>query len=677
MSSEVKANAVFVTIDSKSTKDIDDAILIAKTATGFQVMVAIADPTKDVRPGSTLDDRAREMAATVYVRDFAKLSMLPKRISQESGSLIAGEPRSSFVFFIELDADLRVTAFQPGIHDIKVAHRLSYEDIPVIAADQNHALHQQIKDSVILGQALLQGRRAKGALALYDLKNFLMTDEEGNLLQMKSREDTVGHILVQEMMILTNTLLGQYLVKNNIPSIYRNHQATVAAPPTHELRETIESILLTSAASKEMAFDKLHALLGRAKYEAVVRGHYGLSLPVYTHGTSPLRRYADLVNLRQLKCHLSGEPFVYDQEQLVAIAEHLTTVMQERKDSSTAHFKGVVSKKAESLVSSGDLRKMDHTLLTMAVKNVMGGEGVHGALAEELCKRLAKNQVADTVTDRLFLEVDRDALDDALAGSMTAWLLDNPPKAMHLMNHGRAVGLVSSADFETVACSAGFRSTVTLKLATEQTFVATRESSKKKLAEQFALCAALIDARDLPEPQASATAAPLPEVTQAAPAPALGFNSKGALLELCSKHKAATPAFSFETKGPSHKPMFRCSGSLTFKGRNVTGNSPWSETKKGAEAHAANVLLEKAKLALKSPSAPNASFASQNPVGDLQEFTMKRGLPAPEYTFTHLSQTPPLFECKVRLFSGIEKSAKAANKGDSKREAARLALQSL
>lgn len=676
MSLESKTNAVFVTIDSKSTKDIDDAILIAKTATGFQILVAIADPTKEVRPGSTLDDRAREMAATVYVRDFAKLSMLPKRISQESGSLVAGESRSSFVFFIELDADLQVTAFQPGIHEITVAHRLSYEDIPAITADQGHVLHQQIKDSVILGQALLQGRRGKGALALYDLKNFLMTDEEGNLLQMKSREDTVGHILVQEMMILTNTLLGQYLVKNNIPSIYRNHEVTVAAPSTLELRQSIESLLLASDISREMAFDKLHALLGRAKYEPVVRGHYGLSLPVYTHGTSPLRRYADLINLRQLKAHLSDEPYVYDQEQLAAIAEHLNTVMQERKESSTAHFKGVVSKKAESLITSGQLAKMDDTLLTMAVKNVMGGEGVHGVLAEEICKRLAKNQVADTVTDRLFLEVGRDALDDNLAAAMTAWLLDNPPKSMHLANHGRAVGLVSSADFETVPCAAGFKATVTLKLSSGQTFVATSENAKKKLSEQFALCAALIDARDLP-PAPKANSTPSQSADHLNPAPTLVVNSKGALLEFCSKHKAPAPVFSFETQGPSHKPSFRCSGSLIFKGRNLASESPWSETKKGSEAYAANALLEKAKAALKAPAAPKHAAASQNPVGDLQEYTMKRGLPMPEYTFSHLSQTPPLFECKVSLVSGIQESARAASKGDSKKLAAILALRAL
>lgn len=678
MTIEINSDAVFVTIDSKSTKDIDDAILIAKTATGFQVLVAIADPTKEVRTGSNIDERARELAATVYAGDYTKISMLPRGIAQDSSSLIAGESRKSFVFAIELDADLQITAFQPSMQTITVAHRLSYDDIPVITADSSHPLHRQIKESVILGQALLQGRRAKGALALYDLKNFLLTDEEGNLLQMKSREDTVGHVLVQEMMILTNTLLGQYLVKNNIPGIYRNHQATVAAPPTHELRQTIESLLLTPEATKDMVFDKLHALLGRAKYEAVVRGHYGLNLPVYTHGTSPLRRYADLVNLRQLKAHLSNKPFAYDNEQLVAIAEHLNVVLLERKESSTAHFKSVVAKKADKLLTSGELTKMDNTLLTMAIKNVMAGEGVNGLLAEEVSLRLARNNVTDTVTDRLFFEVDRAALQDSLAASMSAWLYANPMKSMHLATHGTSVGYVAKVEFDTENCAEGFKSKSTLTLTSGEVFTGTGVNGKKKLAEQFALCAAFIDARDLPKEVVSTHTAKngnLPEK----PAPTLAFNSKGALLELCSKHKVQPPVFSFETQGPSHKPVFRCSGKMTFKGDHLTGTSPWSETKKGSEAHAANEILEKAKAAIKKPVSGAKAPASQNPVGDLQEFAMKNGIPLPDYEFSQISQTPPIFECKIYLAhgAGIKEVAQAPSKSESKKMAATKALSTI
>lgn len=678
MAPATNTKAVFVTIDSQSTKDIDDALSITKTPTGFLVLIAIADPTKSVKPGSDLDDRAREMAATIYTRDFAKVSMLPKRITQESGSLVAGEIRPSFMFSIELNDQLQVNSFVPSMQKITVAHRLSYEDIPLIAADPSHVLYQQIKESVVLGQALLEGRRSKGALALYDLNQCLMTDEEGNLVKIKSREDTIGHILVQEMMILTNTLLGQYLVKHNIPAIYRNHEASVAAPPTHELRQTIESILLSPGDLEGMATNKLHALLGRAKYESVVRGHYGLNLPVYTHGTSPLRRYSDLVNLRQLKAHLNEKPFVYDKAQLTTIAEHLNVVMLERKEASTAHFKSVVAKQADQLLTSGRLSKMDNTLLAMAIKNVMGNVGVHGLLAQEISKRLANNTAADSVTNRLFFEVDRDAIDDALAADMTKWLFAYPMKSVQLCNYGISVGYVASLEFDNGTDASGFTAKATLSLTSEQTFVGVGAGNKKKLAEQFALCAALVDARDLPMPPRSAAKAAL-DVVVGKVAPTLGFNAKGALLELCSKHKTQAPAFEIESKGPSHKPAFRCSAKMTFKSRQLQAISPLSETKKSAEAHAAHQLLEDAKNLLKAPATDAKAKVSMNPVGDLQEFTLKNGLPMPEYTFNQITQTPPLFECEVKVIfgPGVSRTAKAASKANSKKMAASLALLDL
>lgn len=680
MASVINKKAVFVTVDSASTKDIDDAILVAKTESGFQILVAIADPTAHIAPGSELDVKAREMVATIYARDWVKQSMLPRHVSQDLGSLVAGQKRSSFVFSITLDSELQVLSFEPAVHEITVAHRLSYEDIPVIADDPTHPLHQQIKESVVLAKALLDGRRDKGALALYDLKKFLLTDEEGNLLQMKSSEDTVGHVLVQEMMILTNSLFGQYLVKNNIPAIYRNHESTLAAPPTTELRETIEALLFASNSNKELATNKLQVLLGRAKYEAVANGHYGLNLPVYTHGTSPLRRYPDLVNLRQLKAHLAGEAFVYSQDELFGITEHLNIVLRERNDSSREHFKSVVSKQADQLLTSGELSKMDDTLLAMAIKNVRNGPGVNGLLASEISKRLKHGVVADTVIDRLFLEVDREVIEDGLAADMSAWLFKHPMKAMHLIMHGSATGYFSGVDFVNDTRGGQFVVKASLGLVSGESFEASGSAQKKKLAEQYALCAAILMARQLPVP-AQAAATPSASDDQIKPTPAPTFNGKGALLELCSQQKLSTPTFKFDTQGPGHKLVFRCHGEIQHKGRTLTSKSPWAETKKGAESLAAQDLLEQIKIAGKSKevSAAPALKISANPVGDLQEMTMQQSLPMPEYSFNHLSQTPPLFECQVSVSigTGVTGSAKASSKAEAKKQAAMKALQSL
>lgn len=675
MASKMNTEAVFVTIDSKSTKDIDDAIVVVKTTSGFKVEVAIADPTNKVEPGSDADIYARNQAATIYAREMTKTSMLPKAISEGSSSLMAGKSRNSFVFSIELDDNLQITSFEPSMRDIVVAHRLSYEDIPAIAGDVSHHLHQQIKDAVGLGQALLDGRRSKGALAVYDLKQFLMTDEEGNLLQMKSRSDTIGHILVQEMMILTNSLLGQYLVKNNIPAIYRNHEPALAAPSQLELRQTIETMLFSSTENQEVAADKLHTLLGKAKYEAVAKGHYGLNLPVYIHGTSPLRRYADLVNLRQLKAHLHQAPFTHSMVELQIIAEHITTVLQERKDASVVHFKSVVSRNAARIVKSGDLWKMDSTHLAMAIKNVRDTVGVNGPLAREIHRRMKVGTLEDTVIDRLYLEVDRAAIEDELASDMSAWLFENPMKAMHLMVHGTAIKLFSGVEFSTEALANGFTSNANLTMATGAVVMGAGVGAKKKLAEQYALCAAILNALGLPEhekPQSEVFVSAKPSTAPVVP----GVNHKGALLEFCTKLKAKAPVFTFETKGASHKPMFKASASFDSKGEPMRATSEWADTKKAAENQAAGILLALAKSKIISAVKAARPVASGNPVGDLQEYAMKQGIPLPEYSFKQLSQTPPLFECNILLAHGvgIREMAQAPSKSESKKIAATKVL---
>jgi ribonuclease R len=674
MSSPINDAAVFVTIDSSSTKDIDDAILITREGHGFLILVAIADPTDHVKLNSAMDLQAREIAATVYARDVTRKSMLPAKISQDEASLVAGQERDSIVFSIRLDDELQVIDFKPSIQRIKVSHRLNYEQLPAIAADHKHELHQQISDSILLGKALLEGRRKNGALALYDLKKFLMSDEEGNLLQLNSRDDTVGHIVVQEMMILTNSLLGQYLLKNDIPALYRNHVTTIGAPSTLELRETIEALLFATNSNKDFATEKLQAILCRAKYEATANG---LNMVVYTHGTSPLRRYPDLVNLRQLKAFLQDTHFAYKQEELEAIAIAINETLESRKDASRDHFKSVVSKQAEQILTSGQLHRMDDTLLAMAIKNARDTSGVIGELlANELSLRLQKAVVADTVIDRLFLEVRRDVIPDALAYDMSAWLYRHPMKAMHLIVHATAIKVFSDLQVESYPAAQGFGSQASLKSKSGDLFTGTGANAKKKLAEQQATSNAILKALGLPYRE-EAVKSPVQKPTASK---VIDGNPKGTLLELCTKQKLKAPAFSFTSQGPSHKPMFCCEGKMAFKGQVISSNSGWCDIKRGAEALAAKMLLEQLTEEIQAQPSVKPDIASSNPVGDLQEFMAKGSHSAPEYQFTVRSMNPPLFEAVVSFMTGTGMATamgEGISKAVAKKEAAQKALLAL
>jgi ribonuclease R len=677
MSSPINDAAVFVTIDSASTRDIDDAILITRNGSGFLIMVAIADPTDQVELNSALDLQARELAATVYARDTTKKSMLPARISQDEASLVAGKERNSFVFTVSLDAELQVIDFTPSIQRIKVSHRLTYEELPGISADPSHELYRQISDSILLGQALLEGRRKNGAMALYDLKKFLLTDEEGNLLQMNSRADTVGHVVVQEMMILTNSLLGQYLLKNSIPALYRNHVTTIGSPSTLELRETIEALLFATNSNKDFATEKLQAVLCRAKYEASANGHYGLNMAVYTHGTSPLRRYPDLVNLRQLKAFLQGTHFAYKQEDLESMALGINETLEARKDASRDHFKSVVSRQAEQLMTKGQLHKLDDTLLAMAIKNARDTSGFIGELlADELILRLRNAIVADTVIDRLFLEVGREMIPDNLAQSMSDWLYRHPMKAMHLIVHGTFIGVFSDLQVEAYSIGMGFGSQASLKSKSGKSFFATGTNAKKKLAEQQATSSAILKALDLPFVD-NAIEKPTQKPTASK---VVDGNPKGTLFELCTKRKLKTPAFAFTTQGPSHKPVFRCEGKMMVNGQALYSDSGWFDTKRGAEALASKTLLEQLLDEKQAQPSVKPASASINPVGDLQEYMVKAGQPAPEYVFNVKSLTPPLFEAVVSFMAGTDMAkglGEGTTKAAAKKEAAQKALLAL
>lgn len=670
-----KDAAVFVTIDSPSTKDVDDAIKVSQIEGGFEVVVAIADPTDQVVPDSPLDLDAREKAATVYVRDSARISMLPRRISEGMCSLTANKPRSSFVFTIRLDQELRVVEFRPSVEMITVSQRLHYHQIPQIAGNNDHPLHAQIQISVRLAQAMLESRRKHGALALYDLYQFLMTDEEGNLVQLESRNDTVGHVVVQEMMILCNRLLAEYLAMGNIPAIYRNHQATNAAPPTGELMSTLQSLLSANNGDKAVAGARLNTILGRAKYEPVAKGHYGLNLPLYTHGTSPLRRYPDLVNLQQLKCHLQGKPFVYSQDQLWAITEKLNETLWERKVATAEFLKGSASRKAESMERAGKIEQMDDNMLNMAVRNARITKQMSGALSNEVARRFKAGSITDAVIVRLFFEVERRVIPDNLAQAMSDWLFAFPMKAVCLINHGIQVKFLAEHAVSTTNVQSMYASKAKAIIVATNTQVTGRaKGTRRKEAEQLANAILLAKIADLPyeDPKQAAEVA----VKTAHKKPAGAVNSKGALLELCAKNQLKPPLFNIRTKGPDHQPTFVCVATAQVNGTEVEVRSDPAVTRKAAEAHAAQLLL----VQLQRANIASRPKTHENPVSAVQEYMQKKGLPMPEYSFVCHSQTPPVFECTVSIQvfgSTATKNMKGSTKSEAKRLAATEVLQLL
>lgn len=675
-------NAAFFTVDSEYTKDFDDAVSISTFPKGTEILVAIADPTTKVSPASKIDLRAQEAAATIYTRDYATKKMFPAHVSEGESSLLEGVERDCLLFRIIIGNDLQVIEFTPMIGSIKVEKRLTYKDIPGIAADVEHDFHAPIKAAIVLAEALLKGRRQKGALALYDLNQFLLTDEEGNLQQMESSSDTIGHVLVQELMILTNSLTAQYMLKNNIPAVYRNHVAKLAAPPTTDLLQTIET-LLQGGTNRELATSKINALVGRAKYEATANGHYGLNLLAYMHITSPLRRYPDTMNVRQLKAHLLKSDYVYAQTDISAISSKINETLEARRNATSDHFKSVVIKSAQNLIGAGRLKAMDSAQLSLALKSIRQEDGsLPIELCGEIADRLANNTLADNVLDRLFFQIERSAIPDNLKSAMSAWLYATPAKSMHLIGFSTQKNYLSEFEVKCTSSKYGFEAKTNIKRISDGlSFSGYGKAARKKDAEQMATVDVIAKAVGIPTLDDTTHDAESPSAgPQAASSATIAGNPKGTLLEICARTKVSPPIFSITASGPTHLPSFVCSAKLKVKGVDLLVISDPFTSKKTAEADAARLMLLKLEGTTGAPVCGPMINDSGNPVGDIQEAMQKSGLPLPDYQFVTIKAHPPSFKCslKVNVYGVVNTfTSTSSSKAEAKKQAAALAFDSL
>lgn len=661
---------LFITIDAESTRDIDDAFAMEKTQDGYRLWVAIAEPTLAVKMGSSEDQRARLMGSSVYARDRTVHRMLPVQISEVSCSLVQGNPRRAMVFEIQLNEDLVPTAFTPKVQTITVAHRFSYEQIPAILSEDRHELHELMVQATTLARLLLQFRRNKGALALYDLSLFLLTDEEGNLHEYRSTEETVGHILVQELMILTNSQVAQYMVHQDLPAVFRNHQPKSMAPAADELAKTIETWIKASISTQD-TLARFTALAEKARYSGEAVGHYGLNLPLYLHATSPLRRYADLVNMRQLVAHLAGKPLPYAQAELQQISAEINEATDRRKEERSEGYKQTVAKTASRAINAGELHRLADHELSAAVKLSREAGQLPPQLIAEIVARMEKGTLADSVSDRLVFDTPQQAYTPQLRIAMAQWLQTYPTRAQHLLLHGVQAGYLVNLK-TTVEESAGqFMATtrVSVKESLHE-LSATGQADRKRDAEQSAAVCVIAAMVDLPVTQQEANSAATSQ------APKVHGNPKGRLLELCQKNSWPMPEFSATGTGPSHSMIFTCDVTLTVGKISYQAQSKGAPNKKEAEALAAALMIEKLPRQESKPA--KSSVANHgNPIGSLQELAQQQNLPLPVYLFEEQASQPPVFSCTVVTHHlGTERRfhATAPNKQAAKAEAARVAL---
>lgn len=284
-------------IDSETTRDIDDALSIEMEGPSCQVGIHIADVAHFIPPDSHLDKEAHERTASIYFPE-GKIPMLTALLSEDVLSLVEGSERFTISMIIQFDSANEIKAVNIFPSVIKVHHRYTYtQSDKLIDRDKN------LSCLLALARHLRDKRRKSGALFL-PIPELNIRVDENQMIQITKRDrETPSEIIVSELMILANWLCARFLRERGIPLIYRNQS---------EPREIVEG----SGRDNLFLNYKQRRLLNRVTLSTDPDNHSGLGLKPYSTFTSPIRRYLDLITQRQLVSALIENKKPYSEEAL-------------------------------------------------------------------------------------------------------------------------------------------------------------------------------------------------------------------------------------------------------------------------------------------------------------------------------------------------------------------------
>jgi ribonuclease R len=338
-------DVALVTIDGEDARDFDDAVYCephkqgrGKNAfTGWRLIVAIADVSHYVKPGEPLDADAYERATSVYFPRRV-IPMLPEKLSNGLCSLNPEQDRLAMVcdMLIDAEGETRAYQFYPAV--ICSHARLTYTEVAAVLGNTHgpeaakrralvpHLLHLHEVYRALLGQ-----RARRGAVDFETTETQIVCDDNGRIEKIVPRTRNEAHRLIEEAMLAANVCAADFIAGGKHASLFRVHEG-----PTPEKRTALQAYLRAlgvglgisddpkpgeyqaiAAATKERPdAQQIHSMLLRSMQQAIYTGansgHFGLAYPAYTHFTSPIRRYPDLLVHRVIKAMLGGRKYQLD-----------------------------------------------------------------------------------------------------------------------------------------------------------------------------------------------------------------------------------------------------------------------------------------------------------------------------------------------------------------------------
>ncbi len=318
-----------VTIDGETAKDFDDAVAVVKTKKGFRLYVSIADVSHFVRPGSALDKDAYERGTSIYFPGRV-IPMLPEKISNNLCSLIPDQDRLAFTAILDFDRQGNTIGKRFVKSIIRSHQRFTYTTVRQILIDNNKEVRREhkafltpLKWAEELAIILQKVRKDRGAIGFTLPEPEIGLDENGRIKSIGRAERNFAHQLIEQFMLSANEAVAETFTENSVNALYRIHERPdpikvqeftgfaqtlgLHLPKHRQDPDWFGQVLdMVKNSPKEYVVNNLLLrTMQQARYDARNVGHFGLAATDYTHFTSPIRRYPDLLVHRALYAFIS------------------------------------------------------------------------------------------------------------------------------------------------------------------------------------------------------------------------------------------------------------------------------------------------------------------------------------------------------------------------------------
>ncbi len=359
-------NVVTFTIDPKDAKDFDDALSVRKLKNGnYEVGIHIADVSHYVKKGEPIYEEAKKRATSVYFVGRV-VPMLPEKLSNKVCSLVPNEDRLTFSVIAELTPRAKVIKYQIAKTVINSNKRFTYEEAQKILDEKKGKYYDELFRLYSLSSHLRNNRYRKGSINFHTPEVEFELNDDGYPINIRVKKDLETHHLVEEFMLLANRLIATYVNKDKKkenPFVYRIHDFPERekliefgkfvkslgynfdpnSPNTakqfqqilEQVKGTEEEALINSVAIRSMA---------KAEYSTQNIGHYGLAFKYYTHFTSPIRRFPDLVVHDLIFSYANKKKINYTLRELDDICKHSS---EQERNATNAERESVKIKQVE------------------------------------------------------------------------------------------------------------------------------------------------------------------------------------------------------------------------------------------------------------------------------------------------------------------------------------------